>query len=146
MKRDIRPFEGAEQLDLVGVEPGEQPVEGGKAGGGGEQPVKAGLKLPLSARSGIAAICLQVGVEPPHPRPDPRARLPLAVVEADQLVDEPLGVDPAQRVRADVELAGVVADDDGILEQAMGDHVRRLNLLDYFTRFSRLIACRLRRG
>ena len=62
------------------------------------------------------------GVEPPHPRPDPRTRLPLAVVEADQLVDEPLGVDPAQRVRADVELAGVVADDDGILEQAMGDH------------------------
>ena len=52
-KRDIRPFEGAEQLDLVGVEPSEQPVEGGKAGGGGEQPVKAGLKLPLSARSGI---------------------------------------------------------------------------------------------
>ena len=37
------------------------------------------------------------------------------MVEADQLVDEPLGVDPAQRVRADVELAGVVADDDGIL-------------------------------
>ena len=30
VKRDIRPFEGAEQLDLVGVEPGEQPVEGGK--------------------------------------------------------------------------------------------------------------------
>ena len=69
VKRDIRPFEGAEQLDLVGVEPGEQPVEGGKAGGGGEQLVKAGLKLPLSARSGIAAICLQVGVEPTPPAP-----------------------------------------------------------------------------
>ena len=78
---------------MLAWRPGEQPVEGGKAGGGGEQPVKAGLKLPLSARSGIAAICLQVGVEPPHPRPDPRTRLPLAVVEADQLVDEPLGVD-----------------------------------------------------
>ena len=45
VKRDIRPFEGAEQLDLVGVEPGEQPVEGGKAGGG-EQPVKAGPEAP----------------------------------------------------------------------------------------------------
>ena len=27
--------------------------------------------------------------------PDPRTRLPLAVVEADQLVDEPLGVGPS---------------------------------------------------
>ena len=44
----------------------------------------------------------------------------LLVVGGDELVDEPLGVDPAQRVDADAELAGVVGDDDGLAEQALG--------------------------
>jgi hypothetical protein len=34
-------------------------------------------------------------------------------------VDQTLGVDPAQAVTEHVELAGPIADDDGILEQAV---------------------------
>ena len=37
----------------------------------------------------------------------------------DQAVDQALGVDPAQAVAQHVELAGPIADDDGVLEQAM---------------------------
>ena len=35
-------------------------------------------------------------------------------------MDEALGVDPTERVIADAELAGVVGDDDGLSEQALG--------------------------
>ena len=36
-----------------------------------------------------------------------------------QAVDQTLGVDPAQAVAEHVELAGPIADDDGVLEQAV---------------------------
>jgi len=34
-------------------------------------------------------------------------------------MDETLGVDPAQRVISNVELSGIVADDDGLAEEVM---------------------------
>lgn len=34
-------------------------------------------------------------------------------------MDEPLGMDPAQSVRADAELAGVIGNDDGVRQQAL---------------------------
>lgn len=43
----------------------------------------------------------------------------MVVGEGVELVDEALGVDPAQTVPADVELAGVVADDHGIGQEAV---------------------------
>ena len=61
----------------------------------------------------------EVGVEPPHPRPDPFERRALCRGEADQGMDQTLGVDPTARVMADVELTGAVADDHRIREQAV---------------------------
>jgi len=84
--------------------------------------VAAPLERRLGRRGRVAAIALEVGVEPPHPCPNPLDGLALPVVEADQLVDEPLGVDPAQRVSADVELTGVITDDNGLTEVSMIDH------------------------
>jgi hypothetical protein len=40
-------------------------------------------------------------------------------VEGVELMDQPLGMDPAQAVATDIELTGIVADDDGVLEQPM---------------------------
>jgi len=36
----------------------------------------------------------------------------------DQLMDEPFGVDPAQRVRADAKLARVVGNNHGVRQQS----------------------------
>jgi hypothetical protein len=44
---------------------------------------------------------------------------PLRVGEGLQLMHQALGVDPAQRVRADVELPGVVVDDDRLAQETM---------------------------
>jgi hypothetical protein len=71
-----------------------------------------------AASGGCGAIGLQVGVEPP----DQRAHAPLGGAvgrgEGLELVDQPLGMHPAQRMLADGELAGAVADDHRAVEQA----------------------------
>ena len=41
------------------------------------------------------------------------------VGEGVELVHQPLGMDPAQRMPTDDELTGIVADDDGIAQEAM---------------------------
>jgi hypothetical protein len=66
---------------------------------------------------GARAIRLEVGVEPPDQATDKLLGGPLRVGEGLQLVHQPLGVDPAQGVRADVELSGVVADDDRLVQE-----------------------------
>ena len=43
----------------------------------------------------------------------------LVVGERVELVDEPLCVDPTQRVQTDRELAGVIADNHGVAEKVM---------------------------
>ena len=45
--------------------------------------------------------------------------MPLLIREGVEPVDEPLGMDPAQAVLADIELTGLVADDDGVGQEAM---------------------------
>jgi hypothetical protein len=37
-----------------------------------------------------------------------------------ELVHQPLRMDPAQRMPTDDELTGIIADDDGIAQEAMG--------------------------
>jgi hypothetical protein len=44
--------------------------------------------------------------------------VPLLIREGVEPVDEPLGMDPAQAVLADIELTGIVADDDGVGQEA----------------------------
>lgn len=44
----------------------------------------------------------------------------MPVGEGVELVNQPLGMDPAQTVATDIELAGIVANDHGLLEEAMG--------------------------
>jgi hypothetical protein len=39
VQRDLRSIEGHQQFGLVGVQPGEPPVEGDEAGAGGENAV-----------------------------------------------------------------------------------------------------------
>ena len=49
MERDFGPIEDGQQLSLVGMKPGQQPIERGKAGAALEDTVKARLQLGLAA-------------------------------------------------------------------------------------------------
>ena len=57
--------------------------------------------------------------EPPDQLADQVDRQPLAVVERDQLVHQPFGMHPAQRMGAYSKLTGIVGDDDDFVEQTV---------------------------
>ena len=97
----------------------EQSVEHDEAGAALEDAVEAGAQLGPTTPTGLAPVRLQVGVEPPDQVADARLGGPLLVGEGVELMDEALGMDPAQGVLADIELAGIVADDHRLGQQAM---------------------------
>ena len=98
----------------------EQAVERGVAGSGAlEDAVEAGAQDLGLFEAGGELVVFQATIEPPdHPLGDLDG-VALFVVGGDELVNEPLGVNPAQRVDADAKLAGVVGNDDRVLQQAL---------------------------
>ena len=101
------------------MQSGHQPVERGKAGAAPEDPIEAGTQDGSAFRTGISAIALEVVVEVPDQAA--YALLDDAVLfgEGVELMHQPLRMNPAQTVPADLELAGIVADDHRFGEQAM---------------------------
>ena len=94
-------------------------------------------RISLRRRAvGVSAVGLEVGVEPPDQAANELLGGALLVGERLQLVHQPLRMDPAQGVRADVELPGIVADDhrlvqepvrgDGAPQRALGGDARRV--------------------
>src|SRR5215212_7987503 len=97
-------------------------IEGDEAGGAQEDAIEARPQLAASPRCRLQAIRLQVGVEPPDQAADELLSGALPIGERLPLVPQPLGMDPTERVLADVELAGVVADDHRLVaEPVRGD-------------------------
>ena len=119
VERDFWPVEHHQQLGLVGMKTSEQPIEGGKAGLSLEDAVKSGAQGGPSCRRRIAAVGLQIGVEPPDQAAHPLLGSAMVVGEGIELVDQPLGMDPAQSMAANLELSGIVADNHSVLDQAM---------------------------
>lgn len=120
VERDLRAVEHGQQFRLVGVQACKQAVEGGKTGASSEDAIEADAQLASSPRTGIGAVGLEVGVKPPDQIADMRLRDPMPVGEGIEPVHQPFGVHPAQGVAADHELAGIVADDNGVVEEPMG--------------------------
>ena len=80
---------------------------------------KRARRAALRRLVGAPAIGLEIAVEPPDQRADAALGGALLVGEGVELVDQALGMDPAQGVVADIELAGVVADDHGVGQEAV---------------------------
>jgi len=82
--------------------------------------VEAAFELRGAFWTGLALVGLEVGVEPPDQLTGDVEGAALVIIEADQLVHRPLGMNPAESMLASSELAGVIAQDHGALEVAMG--------------------------
>ena len=100
----------------------EQMVERGVAGSRAlEDAVEAGAQERGLFGVRGELVVFQATIEPPdHPLGDLDG-VALVIVGGNELVNKPLGVNPAQRVHADAELAGVVGDDHRPGEQALDD-------------------------
>jgi hypothetical protein len=119
VQRDIGSFEHSEQFALVGAQACEQTVEGGEAGLAAEDAIEPRRQGRLARQGWMAAPSLETSVVPPDQDADAALGGALGVGERIEFVNQTFGVDPAQAMRADIELAGVVADDHGVGEQAM---------------------------
>ena len=91
---------------------GQQAVEFGKGGICREDGIEAAAELGAPSLARALAVGLEVGIEPPEPCADALLLAAPLLGEAIERVDQPLGVDPAERMMADIELAGIVGEDD----------------------------------
>src|SRR5260370_15937529 len=73
----------------------------------------------LVLRRRVSALGFEVAIEPPDQMAYPLLCRAVLVGESVEFVNETLGMHPAQGMAADLELAGIIADDDGVVEEAM---------------------------
>ena len=119
VERDFGPIQHHEQFGFFGMEPREQAVESDEAGFAAEDTVKPCPQSGLALPGRMPAIGFEIVIEPPDELADFALGDALLICEGVEPVDEPLGMDPAQAVLADIELTSVVADDDGVGREAM---------------------------
>ena len=120
MERDLRPIEHLQQFRLAGEQPTQQPVKHHEPGSSSEDAIEAGAQFGPALCGRLLPIGFEVGVETPdHPAHSLLGGV-LVVGEGIEPVHQAFGVDPAQRVAADIELAGIIAENDRIAQEAVG--------------------------
>src|SRR5712691_3800631 len=101
------------------MEPGEQTVEGDEAGLTHEDAVEPRPQGGLALPGRMLAIGLEIAIEPPDQCAGSALGHALLIGEGVELVNQALGMDPAQAVPADIELTGVVTDNNGVGEKTV---------------------------
>ena len=119
VQRYFRPVEHRQQLCLVGMQPLKQAIERDETCAAVKDTIEAGVHLAAASGGWGGAIGLEVGIEPPDQRADALLGGAVQIGESVELVHQPLRVDPAQRMPTDDELTGIIADHDGIAQEAM---------------------------
>ena len=93
-----------EEFVAVGVQPRQQPVQGGEPGTGLKGGRSACASPAWPPAWGVAAIGLEISVQPPDAGPNTLLGPALVFAEGVQLVHQALCMHPAQCMAADVEL------------------------------------------
>ncbi len=119
VQRRFGPFQDAQQLGLAALQPGQQFVEITIAGPDGENSVEPDLKVLGRSSAGSSRKVFQQLVKEPDEFAQSLDMFHLAGRRRHQLVQQALGMHPAQRMGADPELSGIVGDDHRIADQAM---------------------------
>ena len=119
VQRDVRMIEHGQQFGLVGMQPLQQSIETDEAGALAKDVVEPSAELAAPAWCRADAVVFQIGIELPDQPANALLSGPLVVGERVELVHQPLGMDPAQRMLTDSELAGVVADNHRVTEKSV---------------------------
>src|SRR6202142_4095908 len=116
---DLGPFEHHQQFALVGALASQQAIERGEAGLVAEDTGEPRRQDRLARRRGMAAPGFETAIELPDEAADAALRGALGFGERIELVNQAFAMNPAQTMKTDIELAGVVADDHGVGEKAV---------------------------
>ena len=117
VERDLWPLQHHQQLRLVGMQPLEQAVQRDEAGAAKEDTVEPRAQGGSPARAWLEPVGLETGIEIPDQAAHPRLRGAMLVGEGVQLMHQPFRMDPAQRMPADVELSGIIAQHHAVAEE-----------------------------
>ena len=98
VQRNFRPLEHHQQLGFVSVESRKQTVEGDEAGGAREDAVEPRPQCGLALLGRRATIGLEISVELPDQFADSRLGGAVVVGKGVELVNQALGMNPAQAV------------------------------------------------
>lgn len=119
MERGFRPLHNPQQFGLAAAQPKQQFVEVAITGAQRENPIEPGLNAPSCTGIRSSLKGFQGRVIAPDEIPQSFDMPYLAGCRRHQLVQQPLGVDAAQRMGADAELSGIVGHNHRIADQAM---------------------------
>ena len=109
-----------QQFVLVGGESCQQAIQGDEASALAEDAMKAQPQGAAAFCGGRQAIFFQIGIEAPDQSADTLLGGAVLVGEGIELVDQPFGMHPTQRMQAtNVELAGIVAQHDRVAQEFM---------------------------
>lgn len=129
MQDDVRTLEHQQQLVLMGMQPLEGLVEGGEGNAPGEDGVEVRRQRGGPCWIGMPPIGLEVCTQIPDLAAHPHLILAMSLIERDQLVHQPRGVDRAKGMEQDGELPGPVADDRQLGREPLLNQVAELRPL-----------------
>jgi len=112
-------FQHPQQFGLVALEAVQDLIERFAGGFRGAQRLEAGGDPVFGRRVGMPAAGLQVPIQEPDLLPHPGDGAPVRLIQGHQVRQGPLGMDPAQAVHEQVQLAGIVADQTDVEVEAL---------------------------
>ncbi len=116
-ERDFRSVQDHQQLGLVVMQPCQQAIQRDEAGTAEENPVEPRTQCNRPTLARLEAIRLQTGVEVPDQAANPLWRGTMLVGKRVELMHQPFRMHPAQRMSANIELPGVIAQNHRIAEE-----------------------------
>lgn len=114
MEWGFRPPQNPQQFGLAAAQPKQEFVEVAITGAQRKDPIEPGLKAPGCTGIGSSPTGFQSLVKVPDKLAQGFDVFHLPRRRRHQLVQQPFGMDPAQRVGADTELAGIVGYDHAL--------------------------------
>lgn len=121
VERDIGSLQYKKQLLFVARQAFERLIQRGERGPGPAQLIEMGLDRLLQVRISIALVAFEIRVDLPDLAVDPVELFGVDVVQWQYALKDPLGMDPTQGVQKDIELPGIVTDDDQVRWKTAGD-------------------------
>ena len=103
VQRNFGALEHLEQFRLVGMKPCEQAIERDEAGLAGEDAIELGFQIGLALRRGRTTVDLEIAIELPDGGAHARLGGTVLIREGVELVNQTLGMNPAQTMLADIE-------------------------------------------
>src|SRR5271166_2209700 len=119
VQRDFWPVQHHQQFAFVRMQPGQQAVKRDETGATAEDTVEPGTQRERPAPGGFLLINLEIGVEVPDETANAFLSRAMLIVERVQLMHQPLRVNPAQRMVANVELPGIVTQHNRVAQEFM---------------------------